>query len=46
MSLTREFSWLPVTTMAHGGDVRLPLHVLNGAASRPHAGAHGHGSRQ
>ena len=38
MSLDTDFSWLPVTTMAHGGDVRLPLHVLKGARSGPTLG--------
>jgi len=36
-----SFSWLPVTTMADGSELRLPLHVLQGAKPGPTLGLTG-----
>ena len=35
---TRTFEWLPVTTLASGGELRLPLHALRGAQPGPTLG--------
>jgi predicted deacylase len=35
---TTSFEWLPVTTVAHGAELRLPLHTLNGAHPGPTLG--------
>ena len=41
MTLNTDFSWLPVTTMSDGTDLRLPLHVLTGAQPGPTLGLTG-----
>ena len=41
MTLRTSFSWLPVTTMADGSELRLPLHVLKGAKPGPTLGLTG-----
>jgi uncharacterized protein len=38
MSLKTEFSWIPVTLLPNGGDLRLPLHVIEGARPGPTLG--------
>ncbi len=38
MSPKTAFSWLPVTTMADGSELRLPLHTLKGAKPGPTLG--------
>jgi predicted deacylase len=38
MSTKSEFSWLPVTTLSDGSELRLPLHVLKGEKSGPTLG--------
>ena len=38
MALNTELSWLPVTTMADGTELRLPLHVVKGARPGPTLG--------
>lgn len=38
MSTKAEFSWLPVTTLSDGAELRLPLHVLKGARPGPTLG--------
>lgn len=35
---TTEFSWVPVTTLASGAELRLPLHTLRGAQPGPTLG--------
>ncbi len=41
MSLKTEFTWLPVTTMPDGSELRLPLHVVKGARPGPTLGLSG-----
>jgi predicted deacylase len=36
--MTRTFEWLPVTTVASGGELHLPLHTLRGAHPGPTLG--------
>jgi len=36
--MTKTFEWLPVTTLAHGGELRIPLHTLGGAHPGPTLG--------
>jgi predicted deacylase len=36
--MSRSFEWLPVTTLASGGELRLPLHTLKGAHPGPTLG--------
>ncbi|MFN2203897.1 MAG: succinylglutamate desuccinylase/aspartoacylase family protein [Caldilineaceae bacterium] len=38
MTSSTEFTWLPVTTMADGTELRLPLHVMHGKHSGPTLG--------
>jgi predicted deacylase len=38
MTLNTAFSWLPVTTLSDGSELRLPLHVLKGAHPGPTLG--------
>lgn len=38
MNPKSEFSWLPVTSMADGSELRLPLHVVKGARPGPTLG--------
>jgi predicted deacylase len=38
MTSKAEFTWLPVTTMADGSELRLPMHVLKGKHSGPTLG--------
>jgi predicted deacylase len=35
---TTDFSWIPVTTLASGGELRLPLHTVRGAKPGPTLG--------
>jgi predicted deacylase len=41
MNLNSTFEWLPVTTLANGGELRLPLHVVKGARPGPTLGLSG-----
>ncbi len=36
--MTRTFEWLPVTTLASGAELRVPLHTLRGAYAGPTLG--------
>jgi uncharacterized protein len=36
--MTKTFEWLPVTTLASGGELRIPLHTLHGAHPGPTLG--------
>jgi predicted deacylase len=36
--MSRTFAWLPVTTLAGGGELRIPLHTLQGAHPGPTLG--------
>jgi predicted deacylase len=36
--MTRTFDWIPVTTLASGADLRVPLHTLKGAQPGPTLG--------
>lgn len=38
MTLRTEFSWMPVTTLSDGSELRLPLHVLRGESPGPTLG--------
>ena len=38
MSMNSSFSWLPVTTMPDGSELRLPLHVVKGSRPGPTLG--------
>ena len=38
MDLKSSFTWLPVTTMPDGSELRLPLHVVKGAKPGPTLG--------
>ena len=41
MSLPTNFTWLPVTTLPNGAELRLPLHVLKGRRPGPTLGLTG-----
>jgi predicted deacylase len=41
MTSNAEFSWLPVTVLADGSELRLPLHILRGKRSGPTLGLTG-----
>jgi hypothetical protein len=41
MELKSNFKWLPVTRLANGGELRLPLHVVKGAHPGPTLGLSG-----
>lgn len=41
MTLNTEFTWLPVTSMPDGSDLRLPLHVVRGSRPGPTLGLSG-----
>jgi predicted deacylase len=41
MDLKSSFTWLPVTAMPDGSELRLPLHVVKGAKPGPTLGVSG-----
>lgn len=41
MTLNSTFEWLPVTSLANGGELRLPLHTVKGAHPGPTLGLSG-----